>query len=455
MKTIFVPITSGIGEKNIIISGVLDSFARKVRVVVLTLPILKKEFRAGLSEKIAVESFYIPSWFERKMMTFRHLETFSSSTVFTLKTDSIKLMRQRERRRGFLRYYFARIMAAVSLIPFVSGFIYLIQRILFKQNELRLLFNKYKPELVFSTDIFNINELAVLEFAKDNKIPIAAFILSWDNLTKYGRMPVFPDRLILWNDIMKDEAILLHKYPNDKIVVTGNPSYDFYFLDDLGSREDFFREIGADSNRKLITYATVAPRLCKHQDQVVEVMVRALEENKFKRPSQLLVLPNPKDEKSKYEKFQEIPYVMLNRFFKPIDGFQDKWLPSKKELSFLARAMKFSDVVVNIASTIAIEAAVFDTPVIGVAFNGYTKVPYLESSALFYDFNHYQNIVRTGGSRIVHSPQELVESINLYLENQTSDKEGRAKIVKDQVKFTDGKSAEKVVQCIFDFLQLS
>ena len=79
---------------------------------------------------------------------------------------------------------------------------------------------------------------------------------SWDNFTN-KLLPVRRvDRLIVWNELMKQQAVELHGYPPDEVRVAGTPQWDLYFTggdDPATSREAFFRQIGADPSRKLIT----------------------------------------------------------------------------------------------------------------------------------------------------------------------------------------------------------
>src|SRR5205823_6984915 len=105
----------------------------------------------------------------------------------------------------------------------------------------------------------------------------------------------------------------------------------------------------------------------------------------------------------------------------------------------LADTMRHSDVAVNVASTITIEACVFDTPVVNIAFDGDDQPPYEQSARRYYKFTHYTNITRHDAVRVSWTPAELVENIRCYLADPSLDADGRRRVVAEQVQFVDGR----------------
>jgi len=109
----------------------------------------------------------------------------------------------------------------------------------------------------------------------------------------------------------------------------------------------------------------------------------------------------------------------------------------------LADTLYHSDVVLNVASTLAIEASIFDTPVINIGFD----VEPGTNQALMewhYGSTHFQKVVRSGAVRIAQSSGEMVDLINAYFADPSLDAAGRRRIVVEQCEFTDGRSAERV-----------
>jgi hypothetical protein len=277
---------------------------------------------------------------------------------------------------------------------------------------------------------------------------------SWDNFTN-KLLPVRRvDRLIVWNDLMRDQAVAFHGYRADDIRVTGAPHWDLYFQrGHTTSRQAFCRAIGADPARPLVTLTTTPQELYPHHAHVLRVMIAGIRSSA--RPdAQILVRLHPRDDLRMYDEFRGIPGVIIEKPFRPTaptgDGLAIDITAQNQR--HLADTLRHSEVVVNVASTIAIEAAIFDTPVVNIAFDGETPSEFAKSARRYYRFTHYQHITRHQAVRVADTPDALVEHIGRYLVDPSLDREGRRRVVAEQCRFTDGRSAERVARCVLDEL---
>jgi CDP-glycerol glycerophosphotransferase (TagB/SpsB family) len=123
----------------------------------------------------------------------------------------------------------------------------------------------------------------------------------------------------------------------------------------------------------------------------------------------------------------------------------------KSQMDHLANLLYHADVVVTGASTITIDAAVLDRPVINVVFDGRSTLPEHQSIRKnYYRFTHYIALVKTKGMRLVFSEAELIEWIKKYLDSPSLDREERKQVVRDFVGFTDSRSVERMVSALID-----
>jgi UDP-N-acetylglucosamine 2-epimerase len=277
---------------------------------------------------------------------------------------------------------------------------------------------------------------------------------SWDNFTN-KLLPVRRvDRLLVWNDLMRDQAIELHGYEPDQIRVAGVPQFDGYFSGRSGGRETFFAKIGADPSRKLITVTTTPRELYSHHDHVLRLLMRAIDAGAFSQPAQVLVRLHPRDDMNAYRELEGVPHLLIEKPFRPTvttgDGLAIDVMPEHQY--HLAETMRHSDVVVNVASTIAIEASIFDTPVVNVSFDGETPSDFARSARRYYRFTHYVNITRHHAVRVAEEPAQLVELVDRYLQDRALDREGRRRVVEEQCRFLDGRSAERIAGYVADEL---
>lgn len=318
------------------------------------------------------------------------------------------------------------------------------------------LFARHQPSLlVASSPGLIFSEVPLLRTAVRRGVRSMAVDPSWDNFTN-KLLPVRRvDRLVVWNDLMKQQAIELHGYAAAEVRLAGPPQWDLYFREGtLTSREIFFQDIGADPGRKLITVSTTPRELYPHHDHLLRVLMRAMADGAWREPAQVLVRLHPRDDRAAYAEFEGAPHVMIEKPFRPTvkagDGLAIDITADNQR--HLANTMRHSDVVVNVASTLAIEAAIFDTPVVNVAFDGETPSPWLRSAQRYYRFTHYTNITRHDAVRVAVSPEQLVDLIGRYLDDPSLDRDGRRRVAVEQCQFRDGRSAERIAAFVVDEL---
>jgi hypothetical protein len=314
------------------------------------------------------------------------------------------------------------------------------------------LFDRYRPALlVASNPGLILSEVPLLRTAARRGIRSMAVDASWDNFTN-KLIPVRRvDRLVVWNELMKQQAVDLHGYTNAEVRVAGTPQWDLYFREGaIATRDTFLRQIGADPSRKVVTVTTTPRDLYPHHDHVLRVLIRAMAENAWHAKVQLLVRLHPRDDLEAYAEFEGLPNVIIEKPFratlKSADGLAIDITSENQR--HLANTMCHSDVVVNVASTLAIEAAIFDTPVVNVSFDGEMPSEWVGSARRYYRFTHYVNIIRHGAVRVAEHPAQLVEQVGRYLDDPALDREGRRRVVLEQCQFLDGRAGERVAALV-------
>ena len=320
------------------------------------------------------------------------------------------------------------------------------------------LFDQHRPTLVAAASpglIFS--EIPFLRTARRRSIPAIAVDLSWDNLTNKFFPPRQVERLLLWNSSMRDEACSLHGYDANRITVTGVPQFDSYFRGPRSTRAAFCARAGLDPSRRLVTLATIPSSKFPHHAFVIDRLLDAMASGAIREPVDLLVRLHPRDDERHYERYAGTPHVVVEKPFRRTatrsgDGMDIDFMAENTR--HLADTLHHSDVVLNVASTIAIEASIFDTPVVQIGFDGQASSNH-ELMQWHYGSTHFQKVIRSGAVRVAQSSTELVDLINLYLADPSTDRDGRARIVAEQCEFTDGRSADRVAAAIIRELAAS
>ena len=104
--------------------------------------------------------------------------------------------------------------------------------------------------------------------------------------------------------------------------------------------------------------------------------------------------------------------------------------------------------VINLVSTLTLDAAANDRPAILICYEGEKELPYVQSARIWYDFLHYRNIVKTGACPIVHSHVELQAAINRFLDDPEYLRKERNELIHSFLFKNDGRSAERIAQVV-------
>jgi CDP-glycerol glycerophosphotransferase (TagB/SpsB family) len=457
--SIFVSVPHGTSAGNMLRAGglltrVLDA-DRSLNVVLLSPMARDAAFvREFAGERVQVVDLpgHTPTGLEARLLAIVQASYLSRG-----QTESVRIRLAEARANGIIRALGVKAAIGRVLVePFThSGSRYALSDRLVSHPQMEQLFNQHQPKLVVAANpglVFS--EVPLLRTARRRGVFSMAIDPSWDNFTN-KLIPVRQvDRLVVWNDIMKAQAMELHGYRAEGIRVAGAPQFDPHFrAQSRTPRDEFFRKIGADPSRKLVALTTTPRSLYRHHDHVLRALVPAIQGGAL-NGAQILVRLHPRDEIEAYREFTNVPGVIIEKPFrdtvKVADGLAIDVMPENQR--HLGDTMCYADAVVNVASTIAIEACIFDTPVVNICFDGPGETPYVKSARRYYSFTHYVNITSRGAVRVAQSPDEMVTMVARYLAEPSLDAAGRKQVVLDQCQFTDGRSAERVIQCVLDEL---
>jgi hypothetical protein len=321
-------------------------------------------------------------------------------------------------------------------------------------------FAKYTPDLLVTCSAgFALAEIPLILEAKRRGVPQMAIDLGWDTLISKYHVVLPVDRLAVWNEELREAAVRYHGYAATQVEVCGAPQFDRYFLRrDLPTREEFFRSIGVDPARRLVTLATTAAGTYGYGAEVIRRLVEAIREQRFGAPTALLVRVHPRDRTEAYEQFRGTPGVIIDKRFRAMSVPDGTWefdalYPTREEQGHLAATLAYSDVLVNYASTTTIEACIFDTPVVNIAFDGADELPLPLSIRRYLHFEHYRPVVETQAAKMANSLDELVTYIAAYLERPWEDRAGRRALVQRLCGFTEGNSGERVARTVLRCLE--
>jgi len=203
-------------------------------------------------------------------------------------------------------------------------------------------------------------QLDLLKAARRLQLPVAAAILSWDHLSSKALIHVVPDRVIVWNDVQRQEAIDMHALPADRVVLTGAQCYDQWFTrTPERNREEFCRAVGLRADRPfaLWVHSALTPAPDPPEPSLVVRWIEALRRHPDPRLRNLGVLVRPHPERVKewkgigLDRFENVAFHGRN----PIDReARDDYFDS----------LYHSAAVIGLVTTAFVEAAIVGRPVL-------------------------------------------------------------------------------------------
>jgi hypothetical protein len=182
-------------------------------------------------------------------------------------------------------------------------------------------------------------------------------VFSWDHLSSKALLRSVPDRILLWNDTQKQEAMRWHDMPADRIVVTGAQCYDQWF-DRVPSRDRavFCREIGLSPDHPMLLYVCSVMTPNPYESRFVLRWIEEIRRSSDPRlrSAGILVRPHP-------ERLEEWEGVSLERFGNAVLYGRNPVSPDAQADYF--DSLYHSHAVVGLVTSAFLEAAIVGRPV--------------------------------------------------------------------------------------------
>ena len=434
MNTVVLLISSGWGVRTFLQTGVLPDLLERVRLVLFCAPGLAAPLRERLGEEVVIEVLrpfdstagaYGRAYARRN----HHFHRYSST-----RTRRIKQERYRKTLAGrwgrALWYHLLELDARLFADP--AGFPAMERReraILLREYphaaEYERLLRAHAPDLVVATLPHAHEEAPPAIVARHLGLRTAAWVNSWDNLSSKPAYYTAYDHYFVWSETMRGE--LRRYYPEAAgatVDATGVPHFDWYRCGSMRiSREEHCAAYGLDPARPIVLYGAATPHLAPAEELVVQRLARDLEDLEG-RP-QLLVRLHPGDGG---ERFRDMP-VAIQVPGRRGEGRLGGYCPTPEENRELVSTLLHADVVINLASTLTLDAAVCDRPVVNVAYDLSPGRRFQTLAEQFYThYDHYETVVQTGAMRLARTPEELAAHVAAYLRDPGLDREGRRRL---------------------------
>jgi len=327
------------------------------------------------------------------------------------------------------------------------------------------LFEKYRPNLVVaSTPGWRLDRYLLRE-ASQRGVRTAAAIVGWDNPSSYAIPGAVVQWVTCWSEIQKEELVLGSDWDPARVHVGGIPSYDGYFRRQwLIPRAEYFKLHQLDPKRKLISYASSFVHFAPNYPNI-ETLARLVASEALAEPAQLLIRLHPshfqdkpkifaEERKRVFELEKRYPHV---RVVQPVPLGGSLGYYSGEDMDEKSSMLAYSDVFVTVYSTMVVEAAVHNTPIVSAVIDvpgGWNKPKKFSLSLKeIGNWPTHQRFRQARAGRVAANEQELREALNAYLSNPGLDAAERRKFIEDEITFSDGSSGKRTAAFILKILE--
>jgi hypothetical protein len=466
-KTLGLVITDGVGVRNFVHGRFLHVACGSFQKVVLFsgVPIGSLgHITCNNLDVVPMELFSESRWssFWRKTAEMAHLFRFQTPAM----REIIKMNHPKGWNafafRNRISWVLARIFSFLRLQALV-GNVY--ESSLYKDPiavKYKQWLSDYNVDMLFFTHQ-RPPQIAPMAIAgKQLGIPTVAYIFSWDNLSSKGRMPVLFDRFMVWSNLMKSE--LLQFYPtldSSDVAVTGTPQFETYVYDDFGwSRLQLNRYLSLTDtdNRRIICFSCGDVSTSPNDAVYIDVIASAIANGELGNNLMLMVRTSPAEDGSRFEALiSKYPSILWN-----IPDWQlsnpthpEPWsqrVPTIDDIHCLKSILQHASVSVNMCSTMSLDFALWDKPVINPVFGSVGNDLGLFPDRKYLKYDHYAKVIETGAVTICATPDELVTAIRAALAKPAQYQYERKQVLELEIGQPLKGTSERFVKQLIDWV---
>jgi hypothetical protein len=451
MKTVFIVISKDVIRRNILETDFWTSLTNSNTEGTKFVLVVEEGKKQYFEEHFVTSSNVVVAEYDKSEFRGKFEKIILFLMRNGIQSDSMKLFRKRAALSGRASLVTTYTKAFLSeLFGRLNIYKKLLRRLLLTvspSHGIATLFDKHNPTHVFTPSMIdNDFDIRIAIESKRRNIPLLGMVRSWDNLNNHGLLALVPDVFYFQNIFLEEmaekfQAISLKRIQHKRV---GLPHYDLYkHLDShIKPKEIFEKEVGIDPGKTLVFFG--GSDVFIDEADIPHTLNKAIEEGAIQN-AQIWYRPHPSSSVD-IESVRKLSHVIVDDVFKRSQEGGAAFSDTDRFINILHH----SSVIINVASTLSIDAAVFDKPAVCIDYDGEANnQPYWNSVHVLYKhWDHYQRLMSTGGAEQATSAEELIKMVNEAIENPQKGAAGRKKIIETFVDTFDGKSGKRLADLL-------
>jgi hypothetical protein len=460
MKQIGIVITDGVGYRNFVITDFLKEAEKKFAKVVILSYLPKVVYQENDNVKIIelntyTETFF--NWFFRKAKEICHLKTYEKNTFGIRDNLNINYSKRNTPRGIATRFIFklTTIFKGEKSIQLFQKMQYFILKrnkitkeyieILKSENLDFLFFTHQRPPYI----------APLISAAKQLKIKNGTFVFSWDNLASKGRMVSNFDFYLVWSDLMKNELLEFYQGVNSpQIRIVGTPQFEPYVYNKFGLNKSELYNMFQINEELAVILFTCNDSSSVNDPIYLDKLAQFITENKLASKVNLIVRTSPVEDPLRFESIKnKYSFIKWNYPFWTLtrNSHQESWtqrIPSIEDVDVLKSLLKYSDLVINVLSTITLDAFIFNKPVINPVFGNENNLMFDDQK--FLKYRHLEHLVNSESSIIVKNEEEYLHALNTILSGKDDKEKNRQAFLDLEISKPLKNTSKRIAETLFE-----
>jgi hypothetical protein len=283
-------------------------------------------------------------------------------------------------------------------------------------DEVKGILKQLQPKMVFCSHQRGLKMATIFAAAKDLEFPTTTVIYSWDNLPK-ARLALRADNYLVWSDYMKKEMEAYYpEIPSESIHVTGTPQFEFYGnQQNIIDKAIFFKKYNLDPAKKIICFSGDDIKTSPDDPEYLKDIAEELMKANLQEECQILLRRCPVDFTGRFDSVVK-EYEGLIKEAAPLWHYSTsrEWnavYPTLEDVQLLVSTAFYSDVVINVGSTMAFDFAMFDKPCVFINYDQDVKKEQDWSVKTIYQFEHFKSMPNKDAVVWLNNKKEVVDKL--------------------------------------------
>lgn len=421
-------ITDGVGFRNYVLSDFLNKAQHIFDEIIIFSGLPLSSFHGFEIENCTIEvleDFREPpkTWFFRKLKEIAHLQLHKNNN-FGINDNLKNNYPKTNSKRGILTKLIFAWSHFFKSEKWIRKYYKLQQKSFSTATTTKRyvdLLKRHNPDILYFTHQRPPYIAPIILASEILKIKTATFIFSWDNLASKGRMSGNFDYYFVWSALMKKELLEFYKKVDEsKVKIVGTPQFEPYVLERYSSKETYYyKQFKLEATKKTICFSCGDISTSRNDELYIETIADAISCGNICESVNLLVRTSPAEEPTRFSYLKEkYPFIAWNypKWELSRADHQEAWsqrIPTAEDIKDLRSILTYSDVFINMCSTMSLDAMFFNKPVINPVFGNESNGLYNDQR--FLKYRHYKKVIDSGAVAVVKNTNELINETNRSL----------------------------------------